>query len=702
MNAENPHAKDIEMMRLKVDYFSEEYNDAIAIIGLSGAFPGADTPQEHWDNIINEKECIHFFTNEELLREGVDEETLNNPKYVKAAPILNNIYRFDSEFFGYSPREALAIDPQQRFFLEHAWHTFEDAGYNPHNLSGSVGVFAGSGGILNSYLLEYFKAYPEIQGMNSTYHHFGNDKDFLTARLSYLLNLKGPSIAIQTACSSSTVAIHTACQSILNGECDKALAGAVNIRIPHHRGYFYHEGGLYSKDGHCRIFDEEPGILYGSAIGIVLLKPLQKAIKDHDHIYGIIRSTAINNDGGEKISFAATSMKGQRNCFIDAVEVSGIDIETINYLEVFGTGNKMGDQTEFIAFTQAFRHFTSKNNFCAIGSIKPNVGHLEVASGVSSLITILYAMKHQIIPATINVNKLTTDVDFTSSPFYLNTKQQIWKQNDTPRRAALNSIAIGGTNAVLIIEEYISQEEIKSPQNNQEFILALSAKTKSALLQLIEKYRDFINANPDVNIADLCYTANAGRNHFFYRTYCIANSVEEFNSLLSSNEIRERIIKIPKIKDSIEDLLSNNEQNNEFLSKLGALYLEGTTIEWFKLTQSKERHRLSLPLYPFEGEEFFIEKNVPIPFNKTNTTLETPDLLSDKFAERETQEWVIRNLKSLLGFKTFSEEDLNKSFTSLGLDSLNALDFVEKLSSKMPKGVKITPSDIAKFDSVNN
>lgn len=690
-------------MATVVNYFSNEYDNAIAIIGISGEFPESPSPEALWENILNEKECIHFFSNEELLNAGIDKETLDNPNYIKASPILSDIYRFDADFFGYSPRESIAIDPQQRLFLQHAWHTLEDAGYSPAHTPGTVGVFAGSGGILNSYLLAYFQAHPEIQGLNSTFHHFGNDKDFMPARTSYLFNLKGPSIAVQTACSSSTVAIHLACQSLLNGECDMALAGAVNIRVPHHKGYYYQEGGLYSKDGHCRIFDEEPGILYGSAVGIVLLKPLQKALQENDHIYGIIRSSAINNDGGEKISFAAASMKGQRNCLIEAIEVSEIPPESIQYVEVFGTGTKMGDQTEFNALSQAFRFFTNKTNFCALGSIKPNVGHLEVVSGISSLISLLFAMKNKTIPATINVNRLTSDVDFSQSPFYLNTEKKAWDVNETPRRAALNSIAIGGTNAVLIVEEF-QEESLESSDENliqdSPFLLVLSAKTVTALSDLINAYDNFLDKNPNVSLKDLCFTANNGREHFLCRTFAVIESIEELKNALKKGDLKNRITIAPSYQNTPSQISASPNPDKAYLNELGMQYLQGFSLAWNLLAQNKSGKRISLPTYPFQGEAYCIENHVKKQVSSP-LQIEAPRFDTSQVSEKEIRNWLEKNLGTLLGYKEFNESDYNKPFSSLGLDSLLALDFHQKIRDKLPADFSISSSDFNKYNTLD-
>jgi acyl transferase domain-containing protein len=293
-------------------------NDDIAIIGMACRFPGASTPDQFWANLVDGVESISFFSDAELLGAGVDSQVLADPRYVKAAPLLENYDAFDAEFFDCSPREARLMDPQHRHFLEIAWEVFEQAGYDPLGEKGIVGVFAGSGGLVSSQILAC--DHPELRGQTGDLGHIANDRDFLCSRISYKLNLTGPSINVQTACSTSLVAVHLACRSLIDGECDMAMVGASVVRMPHIRGYIAEQGNIYSPDGHCRAFDERAsGTLFGSGVGAVLLKPMTAALSDGDTIYAAIKGTSVTNDGGRKMSYTATTAQSQAEAMVSAL-----------------------------------------------------------------------------------------------------------------------------------------------------------------------------------------------------------------------------------------------------------------------------------------------------------------------------------------------------------------------------------------------
>ncbi|NEP40820.1 MAG: polyketide synthase, partial [Okeania sp. SIO2H7] len=349
----------------------------IAVIGMSGRFPQSEDTDKFWQNLQDGVECISFFSEEELLESGVKAELLNNPNYVKARAMMSDIDMFDASFFSYSRKEAECIDPQQRLFLECAWEAIEKGGYDPDTYEGLIGVYAGSG--MNHYLLK--NLYPSLDydnQLNSYQLMINSDKDFLATRVAYKLNLRGPAVNVQTACSTSLVAVHTACQSLLNGECDLALAGGVSIQLPQKSGHLYREGMIFSPDGHCRTFDAQAkGTITGDGVGVVLLKRLNNALADGDSIQAIIKGSAINNDGSLKVGYTAPSIEGQAAVIAEAHAVAGIDPETISYIEAHGTGTELGDPVEIAALTQAFKYSTEKKGFCAIGSLKSNMGHLE-------------------------------------------------------------------------------------------------------------------------------------------------------------------------------------------------------------------------------------------------------------------------------------------------------------------------------------
>jgi acyl transferase domain-containing protein/NADP-dependent 3-hydroxy acid dehydrogenase YdfG/acyl carrier protein len=490
---------------------TENFDNDIAIVGMSGRFPGAKNINEFWQNLRDGVESISFFTDEELRLAGIDDETLSEPGYVKAAGTLDGIELFDASFFGFNPREAEVLDPQQRIFLECAWESLEHAGYDPETYPGLIGVYAGTS--MSSYLFNVYSN-PEIVGLLGDFQvQLGNDKDNLPTSVSYKLNLKGPSIAIQTACSTSLVAVSVACQSLLSYQCDMALAGGVRIALPQPAGYFYQEGGIMSPDGHCRAFDAQArGTVGGNGIGIVVLKRLADALTDGDCIHAIIKGTAINNDGSLKVGYTAPSIEGQAQVITMAQAAGDIDPRTITYIEAHGTGTDLGDPIEVAALTQAFRAGTSENGFCALGSLKTNVGHLDTAAGVAGLIKTVMALKHKAIPPSLHYVEPNPRIDFANSPFYVNAQLSEWKANGHPRRAGINSFGIGGTNAHVILEEAPLVET--SRHSRPEHLLLLSAKTDAALEAATTNLLEHFKQQPDLNLADAAYTLQVGRRAF--------------------------------------------------------------------------------------------------------------------------------------------------------------------------------------------
>ncbi|HEY9799814.1 MAG TPA: beta-ketoacyl synthase N-terminal-like domain-containing protein [Leptolyngbyaceae cyanobacterium] len=503
----------------------------IAIIGLSGRFPGAKNIEEFWHNLQTGVESITFFTNEELLASGVDPALVNHPNYVKARGVLADAELFDASFFGFTPREAEITDPQHRLFLECAWEALENAGYNCENYAGAIGVYAGSG--LSGYL---FNVYTNENIRNSVDGHqiaIGGDKDYLSTRVSYKLNLQGPSYTIQTACSTSLVAVHLACQSLLNGECEMALAGGVSISASRKNGYLYKEGSIGSPDGHCRAFDAQAqGTVGGEGLGIVVLKRLEDAIADQDTIYAVIKGSAINNDGSQKVSYTAPSIDSQAKVISTAQAVAEVAPETISYIEAHGTGTSLGDPIEIAALTQAFRQSTEKIGFCAIGSLKTNTGHLDAAAGVAGLIKTVLALKYKKIPPSLHYQTANPQIDFANSPFYVNTQLTDWQTNGTPRRAGVSSFGIGGTNAHVILEE---APALKQEQPAREYqLLVLSAKTSTALETATQNLTNYLQQNQDLNLADVAYTLAVGRKAFDHRRIFVCQNNNHAITILTS------------------------------------------------------------------------------------------------------------------------------------------------------------------------
>ena len=517
-------------------YYME--TEQIAIIGLAGRFPGAKTLDQFWQNLCDGVESIGFFSNEELLASGISAISLSEKYYVKAKGALDNVAEFDAEFFGFTPREAEITDPQQRLFLECAWEALESAGYDPESYPGMIGIYGGVGGI-DTYFIQNLSANTRLRRIVSNYQlMLGNDKDFLCSRVSYKLDLKGPSVTIQTACSTSLVAVAMACQSLRDYQCDMALAGASAISLPEKAGYHYRKGMILSPDGHCRTFDAEAqGTVSGNGVGMVLLKRLEDALKDGDLIRAIIKGWAINNDGASKIGFTAPSVDGQAQMIAEALAQADVEPETLTYIEAHGTGTLMGDPIEIAALTQAFRTNGAnreKTTYCAIGSVKTNLGHLDVAGGIAGLIKTVLALEHRMIPPHLHFQRPNPEIDFSRSPFYINTDLSEWKNNGSPRRAGVNSFGIGGTNAHLVLEEAPTGPTVETIKAWQ--LLVLSARTASALEAQTIRLRKHIQKHPDLQLSDLAYTLQTGRRAFAHRRMLVCHSIEGAMAGLESPE----------------------------------------------------------------------------------------------------------------------------------------------------------------------
>jgi acyl transferase domain-containing protein/surfactin synthase thioesterase subunit/acyl carrier protein len=514
---------------------SPRRNVDIAIIGLSCRFPGAATAEEYWKNLCDGVESISFFSDQELVAAGVDPALIANPSYVKAAPMLRDVETFDAAFFGYSPKDAALMDPQQRLFLEVCWEAFESAGYDPAAYPGKVGVLSTAGGVVTSYLLAKLH-HAELPGQTASISHINNDKDFLSTRVSFKLNLTGPSFTVQSACSSSLVAVHQACQYLRFEECDMMLAGGSVVRVPQVDGYLAEKRNLHSLDGHCRPFDSVgQGTIFGSGVGAVLLKPLAQAVADRDHIFAVIKATAANNDGSGKSSYTAPSLGQQSEAVVDALKLAGVSADSVGYIECHSTGTIVGDPLELEALTMAFRKETERKQYCAIGSVKANIGHPEQAAGIAGVIKTALVLHHKRIPPSINYETPNPAIDFASSPFYVNTKLRDFPRADTPRRAGLNSLGIGGTNVFAVLEEAppSATTETQSPDLFP-CLVTLSAKSADALVARVEQLLNWLNDHADAPIGDLCHTTNVSRSQFAFRFATPARSVAELKQHLAA------------------------------------------------------------------------------------------------------------------------------------------------------------------------
>ncbi|HEX4964285.1 MAG TPA: amino acid adenylation domain-containing protein, partial [Thermoanaerobaculia bacterium] len=508
--------------------------EGIAIVGLAGRFPGSADVEELWSNLRTGKECIRFFTDEELAAEGVPPEALADPAYVKAHGALDGIDLFDASFFDFTPREAEMTDPQHRLFLEQAYHALENAGYDPARYPGAIGVYAGVSA--NLYVLRNVLATPgALRDGGANQAMLGGEKDFLATRLSYKLNLRGPSFTVQTACSTSLVATHLACRALLGRECDMALAGGVSAAVPQVAGYFYQEGGINSPDGHCRAFDAAAqGTVGGSGVGVVVLKRLSDALAAGDTIHAVIRGTAINNDGSQKVGYTAPGVDGQAAVIAAAQALAGVSPDEIGYVEAHGTGTPLGDPIEIAALTRVFRAGTGRRGFCALGSVKTNLGHLDAAAGIAGLIKTSLVLKREEIPPSLHFREPNPRIDFASSPFFVNAELRPWPAGGEPRRAAVSSFGIGGTNAHAVLEE--APAPATSGESRPLQLLVLSARSGEALEKATANLAAYLAEHPGAPLADAAFTLQVGRRALAHRRVLVARDAADAAAALAGRD----------------------------------------------------------------------------------------------------------------------------------------------------------------------
>jgi acyl transferase domain-containing protein/acyl carrier protein len=496
----------------------------IAVVGMSGRFPGAPDLAAFWRLLSEGAETITFFSDDELRADGVPEALLQDPEYVKAGSVLEGIDRFDAAFFGISPREAESMDPQHRLFLECAWHALEDAGYTPEGFDGAVGVYAGCA---RSTYWDHVNRFPDfVNKVGFLQVMIGNEKDYLTTHASYKLNLKGPSVCVQSSCSTSLVAISQACQALRAGQCDLALAGGACVRVPDRRGYHYLAGGIFSPDGHCRVFDADArGMIFGNGIGLVVLRRLGDALKAGDPVRAVIKGVGLNNDGSGKGSYTAPSVEGQAAAIAAALKAAGASPETISYVEAHGTGTVVGDPVEVTALTRAFRQGTDRAGYCALGSVKTNFGHLDHAAGVAGFMKTVLALEHRQIPPSLHFRRPNPAIDFEAGPFYVNTELADWQPKGGPRRAGVSSFSIGGTNAHVVLEEAPAPE--RSGKSRPCQLLTVSARSAVALEAAAADLADHLARHPDLDLADVAYTRHVGRRAFAHRRFVLCSDLKE-------------------------------------------------------------------------------------------------------------------------------------------------------------------------------
>ncbi|MCW3466343.1 type I polyketide synthase [Chitinophaga nivalis] len=511
----------------------------IAIIGVACRLPGAGNWREYWNNLVNGTSSIQVLTDQELLAAGVDEKTIRQPNFVKAKASLKGKELFDAAFFDYLPGEARLMNPVHRIFHECVWEALEDAGYNPEQMNELISLYAGAGDDLNWRISALQQN--QQQDIDNFTLDLISSKEHLTTLISYKLNLKGPSLFVNTACSTSLTAVNMACKSLLLGEANMALAGGVTIGTQQRDGYLHQEGMIFSSDGHCRAFDKDAsGTVNSEGAGVVLLKRLSDALNDGDQIYAVIKGTALNNDGNRKVGYTAPSVEGQAACIRTAHKFARVEPDSISYIETHGTGTRLGDPIEIEALNIAFNR--NKAHRCAIGSVKSNIGHSDNTAGIAGLIKAALSLKYKTIPPSLDYKTPNPGIDFENGPFYVNTSLQSWERSgDAPLRAGVSSFGIGGTNAHAILEE--APEADPGDAGRPYKLLTLSARTEAALGRYADLLKNFLQQEPATDPANLAYTLQAGRKHFTYRKAVLYKDTEELLALLESGKLKEQVTK---------------------------------------------------------------------------------------------------------------------------------------------------------------
>ena len=521
----------------------DEFIADIAVIGMSGRFPGARTLDQFWRNLSQGVESITRFSDDDLLSNGVDPALLNNSDYIKAGGILEDVALFDAAFFGITPQEAEVMDPQHRIFLECAWEALESAGYAVDPAPDAVAVYAGASA--NTYFLVNLYEHRALLRSAALQAELGSRSDFLTTRVSYKLNLRGPSLNVQTASSTALAAVHLACQSLLAHESDIALAGGVSLTFPQVKGYFYQLGRAESPDGHCRAFDATAqGSVEGQGVGVVVLKRLADALRDRDSIHAVIKGSAINNDGAYKVGYTTPSIVGQKAVIKEALAVAGVEPDSVTFIETHGTGTPLGDAIEFRALAQVFTEYTTRRNYCALGAVKNNIGHLNVAAGIAGLIKTILALKHKQIPPTLHFEQPNPHIDLAASPFFINTELIDWPAGALRRRAGVSAFGLGGTNVHVILEE---APQLESHTSRRPWhLLTLSTQTATALETASAQLADHLVRFPDLDLGDVAHTLQRGRRTFGYRRIAVCRDRADAVALLTQRDQEYAISGVPE------------------------------------------------------------------------------------------------------------------------------------------------------------
>ncbi len=693
----------------------------IAIIGIASMLPLADTPDKFWDNLVNEVDCVRAIP--EARRSDIDKLMKyigqKNIEYSEIA-YLDEIDKFDYAFFGLSPKEASLMDPHQRLFLETAWKCIEDAGYGGDKLIGSrTGVYLGYSCDTN-----YKTLIKEVQPESAAIALTGNIPSIIASRLSYILDLKGPSVNVDTACSSSMVAIHYACESIRRGECSAAIAGSVKLQLLPMKNT--NDIGITSSDGRTKTFDDSSdGTGAGEGVIAFLLKPLQKAVEARDNIYAIIKGSAANQDGAS-VGISAPNPAAQADVITKAWENAQVDPMTISYIEAHGTGTKLGDPIEVEGIRRAFERYTTKKNFCAIGSVKSNIGHLDHAAGAAGLLKCVQALANKKLPPLLHFNVPNKNIDFLNSPIYINKGLKDWDTNGSIRRCGISSFGISGTNCHMILEEYVESAN-ESVEDNEADILTLSAKSEESLMQIVKNYIHFFEAHRNINIHEACYTANTGRGHYKLRIAIIFSNKQELIEKLKCIEKEGFIGKTQENiyfgTSKVQNENNINDLGSEYLNaysknlhKLCEVYVSGEKLDWEELYNSQNRNRISIPTYPFARSRCWIEvperseaitpiesKEIYGEINK-NKRINVSDEEASKIILTGNENNQYSKYEKLIAEIWGSELGLNKinifdTYEDLGGNSIMAI----KMETEFEKiNLPITVEEIFEFNSINS
>jgi acyl transferase domain-containing protein len=675
----------------------------VAVVGMACRFPGAPAVERFWQNLEEGRDTAVFFSDDELLAAGTPPEILHDRRYVKAGQILPDIDLFDAELFKITAEEAEIMDPQQRQFLECAVEAFENAACDPGRFPGSIGVYAGVG--MNTYLLrnlgERFRTASPLERYRLM---LTGDKDFLATRLSYKLNLRGPSVNVNTACSTSLVAVHMACLALLSGECDVAIAGSAHVRIPQVEGYLYQDGMIFSPDGRCRAFDASArGTIVGSGVGVVVLKRLQDALDQRDWISAVIKGSAINNDGALKASYTAPSVEGQSAAIREAQMLAGCGPETISFIEAHGTGTPLGDPVEIAALKKVFAG-ADREHRCAIGSVKTNVGHLDAAAGMAGLIKTCLMLERKRLVPSLHFQKPNPETGLNDSPFYVNTAATDWCAGDGPRRAGVSSFGIGGTNAHVVLEEAPARAHALHRQRPH--LLIVSARSAKSLERASMELARHLKQHHDLEIGDVAYSLAVGRRHYQHRAALVCCDTHDAALALAISD-PDRVLtgvadaassgdrgeiagsNATALHDQIRAELDATCSPSSLLTRLARLWTSGVEVDWESLYRDGEYRRVPLPARPFEHKRYWVDPpdRKPVPKNGRALLVEQVHAAPAAARPQLLVQFIQREIARVLGTDEDQLPDPTANLFELGIDSLTLIEVAARLSKEVEHSI---------------